>query len=572
MRPFLAATSIPRAAGLLAGLSAALGLAACSRPADTPAVAAAASAASAAVSAAVTPAVAAAVAAGASHDDPGIAWRKPDGEDETDAVFAEARTQGRPVFVYWGAEWCPPCSQVKATVFNRPEFIEKSRGFLAVYLDGDRPGAQKLGERFKVRGYPTMILFRPDGSELTRLPGEVDAQKYLQVLALGLGAARPVKQVLVQAQATPAALSAEDWRLLAYYSWDTDEQQLVPKARLAATLQRLAHACPPEQAEAGTRLMLKALLAQGEDEAAAKKARAPAAARERVMGLLADDTLARDNLDLIVNFARPLTVSLAAAGTPEREQLSATWAATLDRLTADTRLSQGDRLSALISRIDLAKLELGVDAKQTAPLSPVLKEHVRREAARMDREVQSDHERNAVITGAAYALAQAGLLDESDRLLQAELARSRTPYYAMLSLAGNAKRRDDKPAALDWYERAYRESQGPATRVQWGATYVNALLELSPADTARIDRAARSVLSELDGQAHGFYERNTAALERMSGKLLGWSKGPEQAAVLARLRTQRDGLCGALPAGDPQRATCAGLLSPPAAARKKAAA
>lgn len=557
MRSTPAALSIPLAAALL--------LTACSRPAESPTVEAAASAA---VTAAVTPAVAAAVAAGSAHEDAGIAWRKPKAEAEADAVFAEARSQGKPVFVYWGAEWCPPCSQVKATVFVRPEFIEKSRGFLAVYLDGDLPGAQKLGERFKVRGYPTMILFRPDGSELTRLPGEVDAQKYLQVLALGLGAARPVKEVFAQARSAPAKLSAEDWRLLAYYSWDTDEQQLLPKAQLAATLQRLAQACPPDQAEAGTRLMLKALVAQAAAEPAPKR-QAPAAARERVLTVLADDLLARENLDIVSNYARDLTAALTAPRTPEREELIATWAATLDRLTADTRLSQGDRLSALISRIDLAKLELGIAARQPAPLSAVLKEHVQREAARMDREVTGDNERNAVITGAAYALAQAGLLDDSDRLLQSELKRSQTPYYAMLSLAANAKRRNDKPGALDWYERAYRESQGPATRVQWGVTYVTALLELSPEDGPRIDRAASSVLAELQGQEHGFYERNTAALERMSAKLLAWNKGPEQAAVLGRLRTQRDGLCAALPAGDPQRATCAGLLATSVAAGKK---
>ncbi len=560
MRPTSAALTIPLAAALL--------LAACSRSTESPTATAAATAASAAVTAAVTPAVAAAVSAGAAHDDAGIAWRKPQAEAEADAVFAEARTQGKPVFVYWGAEWCPPCSQVKATVFVRPEFIEKSRGFLAVYLDGDLPGAQKLGERFKVRGYPTMILFRPDGSELTRLPGEVDAQKYLQVLTLGLGAARPVKDVFAQARSAPAQLSAEDWRLLAYYSWDTDEQQLLPKAQLAATLQRLAQACPPDQAEAGTRLMLKALVAQAGAEPAPKRL-PPAAARERVLAVLADDLLARENLDLVSNYARDLTAALTAPRTPEREELIATWAATLDRLTADTRLSQGDRLSALISRIDLAKLELGIAAKQPAPLSTVLKEHVQREAARMDREVTSDNERNAVITGAAYALAQAGLLDDSDRLLQAELTRSHSPYYAMLSLAANAKRRNDKPAALDWYERAYRDSRGPATRVQWGVTYVTALLELSPEDGARIDRATGSVLAELQGQQHGFYERNTASLERMSTKLLAWNKGPEQAAVLGRLRAQRDALCAALPAGDPQRATCAGLLATGGAAGKK---
>ena len=540
-------------------------LGACSRSPESPESpagdpsASIAAAASAALAATITPEVAAAVSAGA---EPAIAWREPHGQAEVEAAFAEAQKLGQPVFVYWGAVWCPPCNQVRATVFNRPDFIAKSRGFVAIYLDGDQPGAQKLGARFKVRGYPTMILFRPDGSELTRLPGEVDAQKYLQVLALGLGAARPVRQVLAQAQSAPTKLSADDWRLLAYYAWDTDEQQLVGKHSLAPTLRRLAAACPPAQAEAATRLALQALLAEAGEEgkANAKVPRNHAAAREKLLTVLADDALARQNLDIVTNYAQELSGLLTAPGTPEREQLASVWAATLDRLTADARLSQGDRMAALVSRIALARL----GAPKDAPLSAVLQEHVRLQTARADREVASDIERQAVMTSAAHALSQAGLLGDSDRLLNAELKRSHSPYYAMLQLAANAGQRGDKGAALGWYERAYKESRGPATRVQWGASYVSALVELAPEDAARIAQAAASVLGELKDQPDAFYDRTARSLERMSGKLLAWSHGAERAAVLGRLRAQRDGLCTALPANDAQRATCEGLFVAPA--------
>lgn len=550
-----------RRPALPAALLSALLLAACSRsePAAADAPAPLADAASAALHAAITPAVAAAVTAGA---DTGIAWRKPLGETEVDAAFAEARAAGQPVFVYWGAVWCPPCNQVKATVFNRPDFIAASRSFVPVYLDGDSPGAQKLGARFKVRGYPTMILFRPDGSELTRLPGEVDAQKYLQVLALGMKAGRPVKQVLAQALGNPAGLSAEEWRLLAYYAWDVDEQQLAGPGRQAALLEQLAAGCPAAQVEACTRLKLKALTAQLGEAAkpGVKPARAtPPAARETLLNLLADAKLARENLDIVLYYA-PDLIKLVSAPGAQREELAAVWAATLDRLTADTALSQNERMAALVSRVALARL----DAGDKASLSPVLLEHVRAQAARADREVTSDVERQAVIDSAAQALADAGLLDESDTLLTAELKRSHSPYYAMLSLAANAKRRGDKAAALDWYERAYQASKGPATRVQWGSSYVNALIDLAPEDSARIAKAAASVLGELKDQPDAFYERTAARLERMSSKLLAWQRGKdaERARVLAALRTQRDGLCAALPPGDAQRATCEGLLAP----------
>jgi hypothetical protein len=46
---------------------------------------------------------------------------------------------------------------VKATLFNRQDFIDRSRFFIPVYIDGDSSSAQRLGARFKVSGYPTMI-------------------------------------------------------------------------------------------------------------------------------------------------------------------------------------------------------------------------------------------------------------------------------------------------------------------------------------------------------------------------------------------------------------------------------
>ena len=38
--------------------------------------------------------------------------------------------------------------------------------------------------------------------------------------------------------------------------------------------------------------------------------------------------------------------------------------------------------------------------------------------------------------------------------------------------------------ALDWYERAYHESKGPATRFQWGTSYLLAVMRLAPDDVA----------------------------------------------------------------------------------------
>ena len=485
----------------------------------------------------------------------GIAWEKGD----VDTAFATAKAANKPVFLYWGAVWCPPCNQVKATIFNRQDFVDRSRFFVPVYLDGDTKSAQKLGARFKVSGYPTMILFKPDGTEITRLPGEVDADQYMRVLALGMSGARPVKDTLAAALAPgKAKLTPEEWRLLAYYSWDTDEQQVLPKDKVPATLQRLAQTCPADQRETAARLEIKALAASA--TAKGVKPHDDPASVDKVLKLLAASSFARDNFDMVVYYSGDISKAYTLPKSAARAKLDAAWNIALDRLLADTSLSTGDRLSAVDARITLARLD---DPK--AALSPALLKSVREQAARADRETTDLYARQAVISSAAGVLADAGLLDESDAMLKAELQRSHSPYYYMLGLAANAKTRGDKSAALGWYEKAYAAADGPATRLQWGASYVTALVDLSPQDVARIDAATQSIIAELDPAPDTFYGRNQRALERMSKKLSAWERDPKHDASLKRLRTQMASVCGKLPAGDPARTSCDSVFRPAAA-------
>jgi thiol-disulfide isomerase/thioredoxin len=488
----------------------------------------------------------------------GIAWVQATSEADVDAAFARAKAERKPLFLYWGAKWCPPCNQVKATLFNRQDFIARSRAFVPVYIDGDSPHAQKLGSRFKVSGYPTMVLFKSDGSELTRLPGEVDAAQYQEVLTLGMNAQRPVKAVLADARAGGASLGANDWRMLAFYSWDTDEQQVVPKAQVPALLKQLAAACPTRFGDTATRLQLKALAASD------GKQPADAALRQEVLQLLADPARARTHMDVLGNQAAEITRALSASGTPERAQLVERYDAALKTLAQDATLSRADRLTAQLARVELVRIDLPKNGTPTLP--PALLAEVREHVARDDREISNGYERQAVITTGAYVLRQAGQIDASDALLKANLVKSHSPYYLMSSLGSNAKARGDTEGALRWYEQAYQRSEGPATRLQWGASYLTALVDMAPQDSARIERAAQQVFKDAAAQPNAFYERSARSLQRVGNKLAGWAApaaGHRDAeAVVKRLQTQLDGVCRQIPAADPQRAVCDGLLKP----------
>ena len=491
-----------------------------------------------------------------------VAWLPAAADADIERAFARARAEKKPVLLYWGASWCPPCNQLKATLFNRQDFAALSRSFVAVHVDGDRPGAQKLGQRFKVSGYPTVVLFKADGTEITRLPGEADAPQVMAVLQLGLAGGRPVKAVLADALAGKP-LPGNDWRLLAFYSWETDEQQRVPRTDLPGVLVRLAAASPAADTETTTRLWLKALAASDEGQGV----RADAALRERVQRVLADPLQTRAQMDVLSGGAADIVRALEAEDAPGRAPLVAAFETALRRLEADPTLSRGDRLGALVARIDLARLDLTGDTVQVALPESLLKD-VREHVARADREITDGYERQAVITAAAYALGRAGLWADSEALLKSNLAKSHSPYYLMSQLGGNARKLGHKDEALRWYEQAFDKSEGPATRLQWGASYLTALIELAPQDGARIEKAAAQLLAEAGRDAGAFAGRSMRSLQRAGGKLASWGADGQAATVLRRLQAQWGGICAKAAAAEGQRAACAGLLKP---ATKKAA-
>jgi thiol-disulfide isomerase/thioredoxin len=484
----------------------------------------------------------------------GIAWQVASTDAQVDKAFALAKQSGKPVFLYWGAVWCPPCNQVKATLFNRADFIERSHAFVPVYVDGDKPGAQKVAARFKVTGYPTMVLFKPDGSEITRLPGEVDPERYLLTLSSALNAQIPVKE-LVRMALVKQSLTPEQWRVLAYYSWDQDAGQAIKPGELARTLSALAAAIPADLPRLRDRLAFKAVYAHADPDVK-PDASALAADRRTVEAMLAQQPMPQELSDLVFYYGEPIVKYLAPEG-KERAALAAKWDRAIDGLLATPAgSSPGVRIDALDSRISMWQMQEG------EKISPAHREAVLRDVARIVASTSDRYERQAVIPSAGHVLTEAGLADESDKLIKAELSRAVAPYYHMLVLAGNAKKRGDAKGALQWYEQAWKKSEGPATRLQWGANYVGNIMELTPTDVARVAAAASSVIGSLQPKNETFFERNERSLQKMARKLTAWqSKDSTRASAVAKLKAQLARTCAKVPAKEPGRANCEGIFS-----------
>ncbi|SFV13555.1 thioredoxin family protein [Pseudoduganella namucuonensis] len=452
------------------------------------------------------------------------------------AAFKLAASSGRPLFLYWGAGWCPPCNRVKADIFGQPVFAQRMRSLLPFWLDGDAEGAQALAAQYKLRAYPTLVLYAPDGRELTRLPSELDGELFIEALDLALAAthtaAESLQAALQAGQAGARPLEPAEWSLLSLYSWDTDEGKLLPAAELPAVLARLAQACPAGDACARLHLHAQVAAAGRIDTgaaggnaaaSAAQAAAAIAAAADRLLAVFGDAKLARANMDILVNNGFNL---VKWSGARQTELVQALDQAAR-RFATDTWLPLADRLIAVRLRMRLTRI--GAPAAGIAEL-------VRETVAVALAEVQEPSARHALVNTAASALNEAGLADEADALLLAELGASHAPYYFMLSLAAAARRRGDIPGTLGWYEKAWQASAGSATRLQWGTTYLVSVIDLTPEDQPRIEAAAQAMAQEIAATADAYQQRNRNQLQRLAGKLAMLTvPGPHAGALLRGL-------------------------------------
>jgi thiol-disulfide isomerase/thioredoxin len=443
-----------------------------------------------------------------------------DWKSDFSTAFALAKAQQRPLFLYWGADWCPPCNRIKSIVLRRPDFIELMQSMVPLHIDGDAPGAQQLAERFNVRNYPTLIVFRPDGTEVTRLPYELEGDAFVRLLRLATHAPFTVAESVQAALSGERTLLDDEWRLLAYYSWETDEQQVLGHGNPALLLANLTRTCT--LAEASVRLAWHAMHAAamaGMDEDDIDIAGAIA----QVEATLADKHMVRDNHDLVTLCASDLVRFLTLAKTDARVALASRWGSALEALETDESLPLTDQLAALRARVRLSRLG--------API-PGLNELARARVASAINAATDPALRHTIINTAAGLLSDAGLLAEAETLLLAELNRSHAPFYFMHNLATIAKKRGDPLAAVSWYEQAWKRSTGPATRLQWGTTYLHGLIDFAPHDAERIEQFARVLLREVNESRDSFYQRNRTQMQRIDQKLATWGVGGEYAAAL----------------------------------------
>jgi hypothetical protein len=500
----------------------------------------------------------------------GIPWF----EGTVEAAFAAAAAERKPLFLYWGAVWCPPCHALRTRIFPRPEIRARLAAAIPVYLDGDTERAQIWGEKLGTAGYPTVIVFDPDGREVTRMPSQLAVEDYAELLATALDAAHPLAERIAEAERVgPAGLAPAELELLAFHAWYQDKRSGLDEARRQALFERFWRETPADRPVVRSRF-LALHLAELAGEQEAPRPLDDTTRAELVAGLetlLADPARRAANAELVLSRAGRVVSRLAPDPGAARDRLIAAWDAAARAFEDDESWTTDDRLSALGPRLDLARLVAG----EGQPLPPELLDHLRERVRWAEARVTDDEELQAVMNTMGGLLEGAGLVDETRALLTAKAASTVAPYYYTGWLAGLEADAGRAAEAVALYRRAWQEARaaqagGPAGRMtplRWGSTYLRQAMKLTPEASDAIAADLGQVLEDALAGPDAFAGGNWARLETLGAALRAWRDGAEGAAtreaVIAAARERVRSSCGRF-AGDGEDspgARCRGFLA-----------
>ncbi len=94
-------------------------------------------------------------------------------------------SSNKAVIIDFYADWCIPCKELEAMTFSDPNIIKESSRFAAFKADMTKslaPEVEKLRNKYKIVGVPTVLIIDSKGNEVKRITGFVPANEFLKDL------------------------------------------------------------------------------------------------------------------------------------------------------------------------------------------------------------------------------------------------------------------------------------------------------------------------------------------------------------------------------------------------------
>ena len=83
--------------------------------------------------------------------------------------LSRARESGKAMMLFFTADWCPPCWQMKKDVFSDPKVIDASADLVNIMIDVDKDRRTLM--EYRVRGIPVIFFLSAGGKTVAKLEG-----------------------------------------------------------------------------------------------------------------------------------------------------------------------------------------------------------------------------------------------------------------------------------------------------------------------------------------------------------------------------------------------------------------
>lgn len=116
------------------------------------------------------------------------------------------------MFVDFHTSWCGPCKRMAREVFPTKLVGDYMNAhFVPLAIDAEKGEGVKLSEEYKVNAYPTMVVIRPDKSEVGRIVGYRENDRFVNELERFINpkmSAEALKERYQKGERTPELISA----------------------------------------------------------------------------------------------------------------------------------------------------------------------------------------------------------------------------------------------------------------------------------------------------------------------------------------------------------------------------
>lgn len=481
-------------------------------------------------------------------------------QGSVEEAFELAKYERRPIFLYWGAEWCPPCHALRTKLFTRPEFIARLSATIPVYLDGDTERAQIWGDKLDTYGYPTVIILDPDGNEITRIQGTLPVDHYGEIVSDAIQSSKPITEIVSAIEAGGAeAVPPAELSILAFYSFGQDQTLNLGIERERTLFAKLREETPETLEIEKARFLTLELLALADSDQETPPAELSAERRAELISaleeLLSDPRLRNTNLDLVLYGTTSVVPLLTPEPGSERDELVASWIDAAKAVQADETLSTNDRLSGLYPRIRLARLDAKPSENGENPKVPEdLQEEIRKGVKWASSVVKGEDEMQALMNTMAGMLETAGLTEEAGTLLSEKMSETTAPYYYMGWLASIEAETGDPDKAVDLYRQAWqsaRDATSPSSMsaFRWGSSYLRNAMKYTPDRATAISSDTDTIVGDLLSGPDAFSGGNWTRLQGLHKAIRDWEDAaPESRKPAAEeLEAQVEAACENLP-------------------------